>query len=66
MPVVDPTTTTLGSRVAARLTDERALWLVTVDPHGTPQPKPVLSWWDGADGVVVESEPRTAKLRNAG
>jgi hypothetical protein len=52
--------------VAARLTDERALWLVTVDPHGTPQPKPVLSWWDGADGVVVESEPRTAKLRNAG
>jgi PPOX class probable F420-dependent enzyme len=58
------TTTDLGARAAARLGDEQVLWLVTVDPHGTPQPTPVWFRWDGADEVVVKSQPRTAKLRN--
>ncbi|MGO1239848.1 MAG: hypothetical protein ACTMHU_00280, partial [Cellulosimicrobium funkei] len=40
MPAVD-STTRLGSRAAARLADEQVVWLVTVDPHGTPQPTPV-------------------------
>jgi PPOX class probable F420-dependent enzyme len=64
MPVID-TSTDLGARAAKRLADEQVLWLVTVDPHGTPQPTPVWFWWDGADGIVVKSQPRTAKLRNA-
>ena len=63
MPAVD-TTTRLGSRAAARLADEQVVWLVTVDPHGTPQPTPVWFRWDGADEIVVKSQPRTAKLRN--
>ncbi|QJW37145.1 TIGR03667 family PPOX class F420-dependent oxidoreductase [Cellulosimicrobium protaetiae] len=58
------TTTDLGARAAARLPVEQVLWLVTVDPHDAPQPTPVWFRWDGADEVVVKSQPRTAKLRN--
>ncbi|MCK9795685.1 TIGR03667 family PPOX class F420-dependent oxidoreductase [Isoptericola sp. 4D.3] len=53
-----------GRRVAARLAAEDVVWLVTVDPRGVPQPTPVWFWWDGDDGIVVKSQPRTAKLRN--
>jgi len=63
MPVID-ISTDLGARAAKRLADERVLWLVTVDPQGTPQPTPVWFHWDGQDGIVVKSQPRTAKLRN--
>ncbi len=61
--VVDPATA-LGRRAADRLVGEKVLWLVTVDPHGAPQPTPVWFLW-GADGdLVLQSQPRTAKLRN--
>jgi len=62
--VVDPATD-LGGRAARRLADEQVLWLVTVDPHGTPQPTPVWFTWEAASGEIVgQSRPRTAKLRN--
>lgn len=64
MSVVDPTTV-FGRRVTERLTREHIAWLVTVDPHGTPQPTPVWFGWDPGSGeIVLKSEPRTAKLRN--
>lgn len=63
MTAID-TATDLGARAAARLADEPVIWLVTVDPDGAPQPTPVWFRWDGADGIVVKSQPRTAKLRN--
>ncbi|WP_454044273.1 TIGR03667 family PPOX class F420-dependent oxidoreductase [Cellulosimicrobium sp. Marseille-Q8652] len=56
--------TALGRRAAERLTDERVVWLVTVDPHGTPQPTPVWFLWGAEGDVVLQSQPRTAKLRN--
>ncbi|WP_251150629.1 TIGR03667 family PPOX class F420-dependent oxidoreductase [Cellulosimicrobium sp. Marseille-Q4280] len=56
--------TELGRRAAARLADDRVLWLVTVDPHGTPQPTPVWFLWGAGGDVVLQSQPRTAKLRN--
>ncbi|MDF2806999.1 MAG: class F420-dependent oxidoreductase [Cellulosimicrobium sp.] len=63
MAAID-TATDLGARAAARLADEQVIWIVTVDPDGAPQPTPVWFRWDGADEVVVKSQPRTAKLRN--
>ncbi|WP_197088783.1 TIGR03667 family PPOX class F420-dependent oxidoreductase [Cellulosimicrobium funkei] len=63
MTAID-TTSDLGSRAASRLRDEPVLWFVSVDPHDAPQPTPVWFLWDGADEVVVKSQPRTAKLRN--
>ncbi|MFC8921429.1 TIGR03667 family PPOX class F420-dependent oxidoreductase [Cellulosimicrobium sp. NPDC057127] len=61
--VLDPGTE-LGRRAAARLADEKVLWLVTVDPEGTPQPTPVWFLWGAGGDVVLQSQPRTAKLRN--
>ncbi|WP_069386238.1 TIGR03667 family PPOX class F420-dependent oxidoreductase [Cellulosimicrobium cellulans] len=61
--VVDPGTD-LGRRAAARLVDETVLWLVTVDPEGRPQPTPVWFLWGAGGDVVLQSQPRTAKLRN--
>ncbi|WP_265523076.1 TIGR03667 family PPOX class F420-dependent oxidoreductase [Oerskovia flava] len=62
MSVID-TSTDLGARAAGRLAEEPVAWLVTVDPHGTPQPTPVWFVRTG-DGLVVASQPATAKLRN--
>ncbi|MCB7137648.1 TIGR03667 family PPOX class F420-dependent oxidoreductase [Cellulosimicrobium marinum] len=64
MSAVVDTGTDLGRRAAERLGDERVVWLVTVDPHGTPQPTPVWFLWNEAGEVVLQSQPRTAKLRN--
>jgi PPOX class probable F420-dependent enzyme len=61
--VVDPGTE-LGRRAAARLAAEKVLWLVTVDPQGTPQPTPVWFLWGAGGDLVLQSQPRTAKLRN--
>jgi PPOX class probable F420-dependent enzyme len=62
-PALDPSTP-LGARTAERLDHEVVVWLTTVDPSGTPQPTPV--WFlPGGDDVVILSEPRKAKLRNA-
>jgi len=57
------TTTPLGRRIAERLQTERAIWLTTVDPGGTPQPNPVWFLWDGST-VLVYSHNRARRLRN--
>jgi PPOX class probable F420-dependent enzyme len=56
-------TSDFGKRVERRLRKESLIWLVTVDPRGTPQPSPVWFVWEGA-GVLIYSEPNTPKLRN--
>lgn len=39
-------------RVARRLTDERVVWLTTVNRHGLPAPNPVWFLWDGSAVLV--------------
>ena len=62
VPLVDPKSE-FGSRVARRLRDELVIWLVTVNPRGTPQPS--LVWFlHDADEVLIYSKPGTPKVRN--
>ncbi len=56
----DPTTE-FGARVAARLRDERIIWLTTTGADGTPQPNPVWFLWDGAS-FLIYSLPDAARL----
>jgi PPOX class probable F420-dependent enzyme len=58
------TSTPFGERASRRLRDELIGWLVTVSPHGEPQPSPVWFLWDGTDSFLVYSRPNTPKLRN--
>jgi PPOX class probable F420-dependent enzyme len=51
-------------RVHSRLRDEQVIWLVTVGADGTPQPSVVWFLWDGADDILVLSEPQTPKVAN--
>ena len=53
--------TELGSRVARQLKLERIIWLTTVDPGNTPQPRPVWFHWDGTS-FLIYSQPKTYKL----
>jgi PPOX class probable F420-dependent enzyme len=57
------TASEFGKRVEQRLRKENLIWLVTVDPKGTPQASPVWFLWDGS-GILIYSEPKTPKLRN--
>jgi PPOX class probable F420-dependent enzyme len=57
------TGTPLGRRAEERLRTEKAIWLTTVGPDGTPQPNPVWFTWDGAT-VLVYSDNKAARLRN--
>jgi PPOX class probable F420-dependent enzyme len=52
-----------GARVARHLSDEIVVWLTTVTPAGAPLPMPVWFIWDGADEVVMYSQP-SARVRN--
>lgn len=56
-------TTEFGQRVARRLKEERIIWLTTVGPDGTPQPRPVWFLWDG-ETFLIYSQPDTHKLRH--
>lgn len=58
----DPTTD-FGARVAARLRDERVIWLTTTGADGAPQPNPVWYLWDG-DSFLIYSLPDAARLRH--
>jgi PPOX class probable F420-dependent enzyme len=60
---VDPPSA-FGDRVAARLRDDRLIWLTTVTPSGAPSPVPVWFLWDGGDSVLIYSKPESPKLRN--
>lgn len=55
--------TEFGARAARRLRDEIAVWLTTVTPVGSPLPRPVWFLWDGAESVLVYSQPG-ARVRN--
>ncbi len=56
-------TSLVGRRIKRRLRAEQIIWLTTVDPHLTPQPRPVWFHWDG-ETVVIFSEPGAAKVRH--
>lgn len=50
-----------GRRVHRRLRQEQIIWLITVDAHTRPQPRPVWFHWDGQT-ILIFSEKNTAKL----
>lgn len=54
-----------GARVAARLRDERVIWLTTVGADGTPQPNPVWFLWDGESFLIysLSDAARIAHIR---
>ena len=60
------TSSEFGQRAERRLREEKIAWLTTVAPSGTPQPVPVWFLWDGADSVLIYSQPDTPKLRAIG
>jgi PPOX class probable F420-dependent enzyme len=51
----------LGARAQERLTTEQVIWLTTVAPSGTPQPRPVWFLWDGS-AFLIYSQPTAKKL----
>lgn len=55
--------TEFGARVARRLSEERIIWLVTLDQNQTPQPSPVWFHWDG-ETFLIYSRPDQPKIRN--
>ena len=57
------TSSEFGARAAERLRTEKAIWLTSVAPDGTPQPNPVWFTWDG-ETVLVYSHNKAARLRN--
>ena len=52
-----------GARVAAHLRDEIVVWFTSVTPAGAPLPRPVWFVWDGAESVLIYSQPG-ARVRN--
>jgi PPOX class probable F420-dependent enzyme len=63
-PVIEiDESTDFGARVAAHLRDDIAIWMTTVTPKGSPLPTPVWFHWDGADSVIMFSQPG-ARQRN--
>jgi PPOX class probable F420-dependent enzyme len=60
--VIDQSTE-FGARVARHLRDEIVVWLTTVTPVGSPLPRPVWFFWDGAESVAMYSMPG-ARVRN--
>ena len=55
--------TEFGARAARHMREEIVVWLTTVSPRGVPLPMPVWFVWDGADSVVMYSQPG-ARIRN--
>jgi len=55
--------TEFGRRVAEKLETDQVIWLTTVGPGNTPQPRPVWFWWDGTS-VLIYSKPKAYKLRH--
>ena len=60
--IVDESTD-FGARVAAHLRADVAVWMTTVTPKRSPLPSPVWFHWDGADSVIMFSQPG-ARQRN--
>ena len=60
--MLDPSTE-FGRRVSDQLKSELVIWLTTVGPDNTPQPRPVWFLWDGTSALIY-SQPSTHKLRH--
>jgi PPOX class probable F420-dependent enzyme len=55
--------TKFGAHAARRLREEIVIWMTTVTPAGSPLPRPVWFLWDGAESVLMYSQPG-ARVRN--
>jgi PPOX class probable F420-dependent enzyme len=53
----------LGQVIERRLRQEQIIWLTTIDPRATPQPRPVWFHWDGETALIF-SQAEAAKLRH--
>jgi len=53
----------IGRKIKRRLREEQIIWLITVDAHNTPQPRPVWFHWDGRD-ILIFSQTGAAKVRH--
>ena len=62
MSVIDESTE-FGARAARHLREEIVVWMTTVTPGGAPVPRPVWFIWDGAESVVMYSQPKL-RIRN--
>lgn len=54
-------TTEFGQRVAQQLKAEQIIWLTTIGPENSPQPRPVWFLWDGTS-VLIYSQANAHKL----
>jgi PPOX class probable F420-dependent enzyme len=52
-----------GARAARRLRDEIVIWMTTVNPDGSPLPRPIWFIWDGGESAVMYSRP-SPRVRN--
>ena len=50
-----------GKVVQMHLNEEYAIWMTTVDSHGTPQPRPVWFIWE-EDSFLIFSQAKASKL----
>jgi PPOX class probable F420-dependent enzyme len=59
-------TTPLARRVKRRLKSDLVVWLTTIGPDGTPQPRPVWFYWDSAEPgqLLIYSQPTGYKLKH--
>jgi PPOX class probable F420-dependent enzyme len=55
--------TEFGARAARHLREEIVVWMTSVTPSGAPVPRPVWFIWDGAETVVMYSQPKL-RIRN--
>ena len=55
--------TEFGARAARHLREEIVVWMTSVTPSGAPVPRPVWFIWDGAETVVMYSQPKM-RIRN--
>jgi PPOX class probable F420-dependent enzyme len=60
--VIDESTE-FGTRATRHLREEVVVWMTTVTPGGAPVPRPVWFIWDGAESVVMYSQPKL-RIRN--
>lgn len=60
--LLDPNTR-FGARIAARLHDERIIWLVTTSADGTPQPNPVWFLWEDSS-FLIYSLPHAVRIEH--
>ena len=58
------TSTDFGKRQHAKLKNEQAAWLTTVDGDGRPFPSPIWFLYEDDGTLLIYSRPNQPKLRN--